>query len=95
MKLNCDMGESFGAWRMGEDELVMPLVDQANIACGFHASDPQTMRNTVKLALENNVSIGAHPAYPDTSLALRSRSYPSEAEARKRRLIIAELGAWG
>ncbi len=48
--LNCDMGESFGPWRMGRDEEVMPLVDMANIACGFHASDPVTMTRTVLLA---------------------------------------------
>jgi 5-oxoprolinase (ATP-hydrolysing) subunit A len=63
--LNCDMGESFGAWRMGLDEEVMPFVDCANIACGFHASDPGTMRRTVQLAVQHGVRIGAHPAYPD------------------------------
>ena len=91
MKLNCDMGESFGAWRMGEDELVMPLVDQANIACGFHASDPQTMRNTVRLALENSVSIGAHPAYPDlVGFGRRAMAVsPEEVEA----LLLYQIGA--
>ncbi len=63
--LNCDMGESFGAWRMGLDEEVMPYVDCANIACGFHASDPGTMRRTVALAVEHGVQIAAHPSYPD------------------------------
>lgn len=63
--LNCDMGESFGAWRMGRDEEVMPFIDCANIACGFHASDPGTMRRTVQLAVAHGVRIGAHPAYPD------------------------------
>lgn len=63
--LNADMGESFGAWVMGEDEAIMPLVDLANIACGFHASDPLTMRRTVQLAKRHQVKIGAHPAYPD------------------------------
>ncbi|ETX12331.1 hypothetical protein MUS1_01660 [Marinomonas ushuaiensis DSM 15871] len=65
MKLNCDMGEAFGAWKMGLDDKIMPFVDQANIACGFHASDPLTMAKTVALAKQNNVTIGAHPAYPD------------------------------
>lgn len=65
MKLNCDMGESFGAWNMGMDEAVMPFIDMANIACGFHASDPLTMQKTVKMALAKGVSIGAHPGYPD------------------------------
>lgn len=65
MKLNCDMGESFGHWKMGSDEKIMPYVDMANIACGFHASDPLTMSKTVVLAKTHNVVIGAHPAYPD------------------------------
>jgi UPF0271 protein len=65
MKLNCDMGEAFGTWKMGMDEQIMPYVDQANIACGFHASDPLTMSKTVVLAKQHNVTIGAHPAYPD------------------------------
>lgn len=65
MKLNCDMGEAFGAWKMGLDDQIMPHVDQANIACGFHASDPLTMSKTVALAKQHNVSIGAHPGYPD------------------------------
>lgn len=63
--LNCDMGESLGPWRMGQDEEAMPLVDMANIACGFHASDPVTMTRTVLLAKKAGVRIGAHPSYPD------------------------------
>jgi len=65
MKLNCDMGESFGAWAMGGDADIMPYVDMSNIACGFHASDPQVMARTVALAVQHNVAIGAHPGYPD------------------------------
>ncbi|MFO6422312.1 5-oxoprolinase subunit PxpA [Motilimonas sp. KMU-193] len=65
MKLNCDMGESFGQWQMGCDEAIMPHIDMANIACGFHASDPVIMDQTVKLAKQYNVTIGAHPGYPD------------------------------
>jgi UPF0271 protein len=65
IKLNCDLGESFGSWKMGMDESVMPHINQANIACGYHAGDPMIMRRTLKLAKENGVSIGAHPAYPD------------------------------
>lgn len=65
MKLNCDLGESFGPWKMGADKEVMPFIDQANIACGFHASDPLIMDQTVKLAKAYGVSIGAHPSYPD------------------------------
>lgn len=63
--LNCDIGESYGAWTMGLDAEVMPFIDCANIACGFHAGDPSVMRKTVALALSHNVTIGAHPAYPD------------------------------
>lgn len=63
--LNADIGESFGAWTMGADELIMPHIDWANVACGFHASDPLTMATTVKLAKQHGVRIGAHPAYPD------------------------------
>ncbi len=63
--LNCDIGESYGAWTMGLDADVMPFIDCANIACGFHAGDPSVMRKTVALALSHNVTIGAHPAYPD------------------------------
>lgn len=65
LKLNCDLGESYGSWTMGLDEQVMPVIDQANIACGFHGGDPVTMQNTLLLAKEHQVQIGAHPAYPD------------------------------
>jgi UPF0271 protein len=63
--LNCDMGESYGAWKMGEDAAVMPYISSANIACGFHAGDPATIRNTVRLAVDRGVAIGAHPSLPD------------------------------
>lgn len=63
--LNCDCGESFGAWRMGDDEALLPHVTSANVACGAHAGDPTTMRRTVRLALERGVSVGAHPGFPD------------------------------
>lgn len=65
LTLNCDMGESYGPWQMGADEEVMPYVDMANIACGFHASDPNVMQSTITLANMNDVEIGAHPGYPD------------------------------
>ena len=63
--INCDMGESFGAWRIGDDDAIMPLVSSANIACGFHGGDPATIRRTVKLAMDAGVAIGAHPSLPD------------------------------
>lgn len=62
---NCDMGESFGAWKMGLDAEVIKYVTSANIACGFHAGDPATMRKTVRLAESHGVGIGAHPGFPD------------------------------
>jgi UPF0271 protein len=63
--LNCDMGESYGAWKMGADAGVMPYISSANIACGFHAGDPATIRKTVRLAVDNGVAVGAHPSLPD------------------------------
>jgi UPF0271 protein len=65
MLLNCDLGESYGSWTMGLDAQVMPHIDQANIACGFHGGDPLTIRKTLALAAQHGVTIGAHPAYPD------------------------------
>lgn len=65
IKLNCDLGESFGAWSMGMDAQVMPLIDQANIACGFHAGDPTVLVNTLTLAKHHQVEVGAHPSYDD------------------------------
>jgi 5-oxoprolinase (ATP-hydrolysing) subunit A len=62
---NCDMGESFGAWKMGLDAEVIRFVTSANVACGFHAGDPATMRKTVALAETHGVGIGAHPGFPD------------------------------
>lgn len=63
--LNSDLGESFGAWHMGHDEALMASITSANIACGFHAGDPSVMRQTVALAREHHVAIGAHPGFPD------------------------------
>ncbi|MCZ4491602.1 MAG: pxpA [Conexibacter sp.] len=63
--INCDLGESFGNWSLGQDEEVMPLVTSANVACGFHAGDPVTMARTVALAMRHGVAVGAHPGLPD------------------------------
>ncbi|TDK62156.1 LamB/YcsF family protein [Bacillus salipaludis] len=63
--LNCDIGESFGRYRLAEQKEILKYVTSANIACGFHAGDPSVMRETVKLAIENQVKIGAHPGLPD------------------------------
>lgn len=63
--INCDMGEAFGLYRMGDDAGLMPLIDAANVACGFHASDFNHMRATVELAKKHGVKVGAHPSLPD------------------------------
>jgi len=63
--LNCDMGESFGAYTIGADELVMPWITSANVACGFHGGDPLVMRRTVRLAKAHGVAVGAHPGFRD------------------------------
>lgn len=63
--LNCDMGESYGHWSMGDDAAIMPLVTSANIAAGFHGGDPATIRNTVRIAVAHGVAVGAHPSLPD------------------------------
>ena len=77
--LNCDLGESFGAWTLGMDEAVMPHIDQANIACGFHAGDHLVMQRTLRLASQYGVMVGAHPGYPDLAgFGRRSISHPPE-----------------
>jgi UPF0271 protein len=91
MKLNCDLGESYGAWQMGQDDKVMPLIDMANVACGFHAGDASVMQKTVALAARHGVEIGAHPSYHDLpGFGRRSIAHsPEEIEA----LILYQLGA--
>lgn len=63
--LNADMGEGFGPWRMGDDAALLDIVSSANVACGFHAGDPNVMHDTMRLAVENGVGIGAHPGFAD------------------------------
>ncbi|ARK28591.1 LamB/YcsF family protein [Halalkalibacter krulwichiae] len=63
--LNCDLGESFGAFKIGQDEFVLEYITSANIACGYHAGDHNTMAKTVKMAAEKGIKVGAHPGYPD------------------------------
>lgn len=75
MKLNCDLGEL----QHSNDAEIMPYIDQANIACGFHASDPLNMLHTVRLAVKHNVTIGAHPSYPDKKhFGRRSMKFSAE-----------------
>lgn len=89
--LNCDMGESFGAYRMGKDEEIFDYVTSANIACGYHGGDPATMRKTVQMALEKNVGIGAHPGMPDLVGFGRREINISPQEAYD--LVIYQMGA--
>jgi len=89
--LNCDLGESFGAYKIGMDEEILRFVTSANIACGFHAGDPSVMRNTVKLALNNNVKIGAHPGLPDLAGFGRRNMNISPQEAHD--IVIYQIGA--
>lgn len=63
--INCDMGESYGNYRIGNDEQIMPFINAANIACGMHGGDPYHIEKTIKLALKHGINIGAHPGYPD------------------------------
>lgn len=65
VEINCDMGEGFGLYRMGDDQALMPFIDVANVACGFHAADPTIMRQTVRCAKDAGVKVGAHPSLPD------------------------------
>jgi len=89
--LNCDMGESFGAWSMGDDAGVMPWITSANIACGFHAGDFSTMQRTVELAKKYDVAIGAHVSLPDVQGFGRRemRVTPNEAHA----ITLYQIGA--
>jgi 5-oxoprolinase (ATP-hydrolysing) subunit A len=89
--LNCDIGESFGAWTMGQDAAVMPWISSANIACGFHAGDFGTMRETVALAAKHGVSIGAHVSLPDLQGFGRREMQVSPLEAHA--LTLYQLGA--
>ncbi len=89
--LNCDMGESYGVYKLGYDELVMPFVNSINVACGFHASDPVNMQKTVRLAGQNNVAIGAHPSFPDL-VGFGRRVIAATAEEIKAD-VIYQIGA--
>ncbi|MCK8489397.1 LamB/YcsF family protein [Paenibacillus sp. MBLB2552] len=92
--LNCDMGESFGAYQLGRDSEVLQFVTSANIACGFHAGDPATMRKTVKLALDHGVALGAHPGLQDLVGFGRRDMDLSAQEAYD--IVVYQIGAlWG
>lgn len=89
--LNCDLGESFGRWTLGQDAELMESISSCNVACGFHAGDPDVMRRTVRLAKENGIAIGAHPGLPDlVGFGRRTMSVtPQEVES----LVLYQVGA--
>ena len=89
--LNCDRGESFGSYKLGHDEKILDYITSANIACGFHAGDPTTMRKTVRLALEKNVGIGAHPGLQDLVGFGRRAMQISPQEAYD--IVVYQIGA--
>lgn len=89
--LNCDMGESFGAWKMGHDEEVLPFITSANIACGFHGGDPAVMRKTVQTAIGNGVALGAHPGLPDLVGFGRRKMDISPQDAYD--MVVVQVGA--
>jgi UPF0271 protein len=89
--INCDMGESFGLYKMGDDEGMMPYITVANVACGFHASDPVVMHKTVCLAKQHNVKVGAHPSFPDLQgFGRREMKIPRSEVAD---ILIYQIGA--
>ena len=89
--ISCDMGESFGSWKMGFDEEMMQYISSANVAGGFHAGDPTTMRKTVALAKEHGVAVGVHPGYRDlVGFGRREMDIPPDEIHDE---IIYQLGA--
>ena len=91
--LNCDLGESFGRYELGQDAEMMPLITSANIACGFHAGDPRVMAQTVSLAKQHQVSVGAHPGYPDLQGFGRRAMGLSLEDIQH--IVLYQLGALG
>ena len=89
--LNSDLGESFGRYTIGADDKIIPLITSANVACGYHASDPVVMSKTVKLAKEAGIRVGAHPGYPDLMGFGRRNMNVSPAEAKA--YTLYQLGA--
>ena len=89
--LNSDLGESFGAYKIGRDGDVIPLVSSANIACGFHAGDPLVMAKTVELCAQNGVAVGAHPGFPDLVGFGRRNMAVSTEEAQA--MVTYQVGA--
>lgn len=91
LDLNADLGESYGAWVMGNDDAILPLITSANIACGYHAGDPGVMRRTVAAAIQHHVAIGAHPSLPDLVGFGRREMALSPDEVYD--LVVVQIGA--
>ena len=90
--LNCDMGESFGAWTMGSDAEMLKIVTSANVACGFHGGDPLVMFETVGRAKENGVGIGAHPSFFDV-WGFGRRQIQGEKPEDIEKTVVYQFGA--
>lgn len=90
--LNCDLGEGFGVWQMGDDASMMDIATSVNIACGFHAGDPDIMHKTVQLAKAKGVSIGAHPGFRDIH-GFGRRPVPGITAAEVENLVAYQIGA--
>jgi UPF0271 protein len=91
LNLNADLGESFGAWKMGDDAALLNIVGSASVACGFHAGDPLVMRRTLHAARKSGVSIGAHPGFPDLQGFGRRAMHMAVDELQA--MIVYQLGA--
>src|SRR6516165_10957073 len=89
--MNCDMGESFGAFEIGEDDAVLPSVTSVSVACGFHGGDPRVIDRTVREAARRGVGIGAHPGFPDLVGFGRRNMKLSAEEARTD--VLYQIGA--
>jgi UPF0271 protein len=89
--LNCDLGESFGQYQLGDDEASMPFITSANIACGFHAGDPMVMQKTIRLAKKYQVAVGAHPGWPDLQGFGRREMHLSAQETEA--CVLYQIGA--
>lgn len=89
--INVDLGEGYGNFKCGPDEELIPLIDHANIACGFHAGDPLIMSNTVKLCKQHNIKVGAHPGLPDIQGFGRREIKMSPEELRT--MVVYQVGA--
>jgi UPF0271 protein len=91
IRLNSDLGEGYGHWHVADETTIMPHIDMANIACGFHAGDPLTITRTLRLAKKHNVTVGAHPGYPDLQ-GFGRRTIPM-AHDELRAMFLYQIGA--